>query len=74
MYIRGGGSGGVVGCGLGLVVWTGVAEMLVGIEEFWKSKAKRMVERIKAEEDTSGARVDRDSLSRGLRRIWEEGA
>ncbi|KAJ6255847.1 hypothetical protein Dda_9457 [Drechslerella dactyloides] len=71
---RGGGGGGVIGYGLGLIVWTGVAEMMVGIEEFWKSKAKRLVERIKAEEGTSGARVDRDALSRGLRRIWEEGA
>ncbi|KAF3929478.1 hypothetical protein ABW19_dt0200082 [Dactylella cylindrospora] len=66
--------GGVMGSGLGLVVWTGVAEMVVGIEEFWRSKAKRLVERIKSEEVSSGGRVDKDGLSRGLRRLWDETA
>ncbi|KAF3927002.1 hypothetical protein ABW20_dc0110145 [Dactylellina cionopaga] len=71
---RSGGGGGVIGVGLGLVVWTGVAEMIVGIEESWKSKAKRLVERIKAEEGTTGSRVDKDGLSRGLRRLWDDAA
>ncbi|KAK6539951.1 hypothetical protein TWF694_008785 [Orbilia ellipsospora] len=71
---RGGGGGGVIGVGLGLVVWTGVAEMIVGIEESWKSKAKRMVERIKVEEGATGTKVDRDGLSRGLRRLWDDAA
>lgn len=63
---------GVVGTGLGLVVWTGVAEMMVGIEEFWRAKARRMVEKVKAEEAVTGSRVDREGLSRGLRSLWEE--
>ncbi|KAF3104056.1 hypothetical protein TWF569_006116 [Orbilia oligospora] len=69
---KSGGGGGVIGSGLGLVVWTGVAEMTVGIEEFWKSKAKRLVEKIKAEEGTTGSKVDKDGLSKGLRRLWDE--
>ncbi|EPS43241.1 hypothetical protein H072_2730 [Dactylellina haptotyla CBS 200.50] len=64
--------GGVIGVGLGLVVWTGVAEMIVGIEESWKSKAKRLVEKIKAEEGTTGSKVDKDGLSRGLRKLWDD--
>ncbi|KAK6497470.1 hypothetical protein TWF481_011878 [Arthrobotrys musiformis] len=66
------GGGGVIGSGLGLVVWTGVAEMIVGIEEFWKSKAKRLIEKIKVEEGTTGSKVDKDGLSRGLRKLWDE--
>ncbi|KAK6524942.1 hypothetical protein TWF281_011832 [Arthrobotrys megalospora] len=69
---KSGGGGGVIGFGLGLVVWTGVAEMIVGIEEFWKSKAKRLVERIKVEEGTTGSKVDKSGLSRGLRKLWDE--
>ncbi|KAK6346336.1 hypothetical protein TWF730_010662 [Orbilia blumenaviensis] len=69
---KSGGGGGVIGSGLGLVVWTGVAEMTVGIEEFWKNKAKRLVERIKVEEGSTGSKVDKDGLSRGLRKLWDE--
>lgn len=62
---------GPIGVGLGTIVWIGIAEMLVGIQEMWRAKTAVLAHRLVEEEKLSGISIDEGNLSRELRRLLE---
>jgi len=64
---------GPVGIGLGTIVWTGIAELFIGIQEIWRARAGVLAHRLVEEERLSGMSVDEGNLSRELKRLLESG-